>query len=474
MVSFLAGIAAAALAAEFEVRAGDTLGVLALARPPGPEVELVEATLALRQEASARRAGVLDAQQLRARMVGPSTASLEELDRAYGGARVAYLAGDHQGAVRALNAIVEELERMAESGPAFAQWERAVLRLAKAETDLGRPEAARALLDRLLRADPDAVVDRELYDARFAQQVDHVRAALRAEPTRTLRVEASSGQAQVYLNGRGVGVAPLTLQLPRGRYRLSGELPASRLLPQPIDLREADLAVRLDFAIPDALRPALGPGLALEAEERGRRVVAVGGYLGLDEVVTVSLEEEAGAHFLVGALHDVRRGMLVRDGRIRNGRGDAIAALTQFLLTGMLTSSLVEPLHPRWPPSLVPSPVLPGSPAQPARAPAAAAPPRVPTWITVGTAVGAVGLGAFAAWETRSASSSYAEARAIRAGGLDTFEAISQYNAAVVRGDAARRNATLAWVGAGVAALTGGVLAYLDHRAADAVGPSRP
>ena len=92
----------------------------------------------------------------------------------------------------------------------------------------------------------------------------------------------------------------------------------------------------------------------------------------------------------------------------------------------------------------------------------------------MGTAVGAVGLGAFAAWETRSASSSYAEARAIRAGGLDTFEAISQYNAAVVRGDAARRNATLAWVGAGVAALTGGVLAYLDHRAADAVGPSRP
>lgn len=463
-------IASLVVAQVVDGRAGDALGVLAVASPPGPGVELVEVTLELRQGAAGQRSGVLDTQQLRNRMSGPSTASLEELDRAYEGARAAHLSGDHEAAVRALRSIVEELERSPESDAAFGQWERAVLRLAKSEVDLGRPEAARGLLDRLVRADADVVVDRDLYPARFAQQVEQARAALRAEPLRELRIEASSDAARVFVNGRAVGEAPLTLRLPRGIYRVSGVLVASRLLPQVADLREAGQAVFLDFAIPEALRPALGPGLALEEGDRSGRIISVGGYMGLSEVITVTLAEESGTRFVVGALHDVRRGMLIRDARVRIGQAGAVGSLARFLVSGVVGAG-VEPLHPFL------SPAPPEAPPGAAPAVPGAAPPGEPSralgWGALGTAIGAVGLSAYAIYQGQEASRHYAEADAIRSGGFTSYQAIVQYNQAISRGDAARHGATLGWAGAGACAVATGLLGYWSYRRTGEFGPFR-
>jgi len=85
----------------------------------------------------------------------------------------------------------------------------------------------------------------------------------------------------------------------------------------------------------------------------------------------------------------------------------------------------------------------------------------------------AVGIAAFAALETRSASASYREARSLRSGGLGTYEAVVQYNRAVDRGDAARRDATAAWVVAGVGAVATGVIGYLNYRRTGEFGPFR-
>ena len=92
MLASCAGILAL-LASQLDARSPDALGVLALGLPPGPGPEVVESTLTLRHEIAARRAGVIDGDRLRARMIGPPSASLQELDRAFEGSRAAYLGG---------------------------------------------------------------------------------------------------------------------------------------------------------------------------------------------------------------------------------------------------------------------------------------------------------------------------------------------------------------------------------------------
>jgi hypothetical protein len=450
---------AAALIAQIDGQRSDSVGVLALGLPPGPGAEIVEIASRLRDAIAERRAGVLGEEQLRSRMSGPPAASLEELDAAFEGARAAYLAGDHEGSVRTLRSVVEELERLPDEARVFEQWKRAVARLARSELDLGRPEASRALLQRLVRAAPDFEADRGLFPGKLIQQLESVRSALRAEPTHHLAVAASSAGAHLYLNGREVGTAPADLTLPRGPYRLSGSLGSSRVLPIAVDLRGGDQSVFLDFTIPEAFRPDLGPGLALAEDDRSHRVVAAGGYLGFAEIVTVHLLQDAGASFAVGTVHDVRRGMLVRQGRVRLAGGalppGGLRELAEFLVNGN-ASGHVEVPGQRRAVDLGPAPPL-----------------RALGWTALATGVAALGLTAFASAETRSASGSYAEARKVRAGGFSTYQAVVQYNRAVDRGDSARRAAAACWTGAGVAAVAAGVLGYVNYRRTGEIGPFR-
>ena len=186
-----------------DVPVGEGLGVLAVAPEPGPGPELVEMTLRLRERVAALHPATLDAEQLQERMREPLPAvSLAELDRAYEGARTAYVSGDHEGSVRALRTILQQLEALPESEEVFKRWTRTTLRLARSELNLGREEDARASIDRLLRAAPDAEVDLSLYPQSFALRVDAARAILAAAPRHHLSVEASAKGARVFVNGR--------------------------------------------------------------------------------------------------------------------------------------------------------------------------------------------------------------------------------------------------------------------------------
>jgi len=445
---------AVALLTQAEARAPEPLGVLALAVPPGPGPKLIDVASELRRAIAERRADVVDRPVLRLRMTGPTSAAPEEIDRAFEGARAASLAGDHQAAMKTLQSILEEVEKLPDSQQTFGQWVRAVTHLARLELDLGRREAARALLDRLVQAAPDVELDRDLHPGRFLQLLESARAAVRAGPSHRLEIGASMPGARIYVNRREVGRAPLSLHLARGQYRISAALPESRVLPFTVDLREADQRVAIDFAVPESLRPDLGPGLALPERDRSSRVIAAGGYLGLAELVAVQLLTEGGAEHAQGSLYDVRRGMLVREGRLRLQGGalppGGAPALADYLLSGSNERGLVE---------------VPGSDLR--------SPPRALGWTALATGIGSVGLAALAAVEMSSASRSYGRARSLRSGGLATYEAVVQYNRAVSQGDAARRAGTAAWVGAGVAAAATGALGYLNYRRTGEWGPFR-
>lgn len=448
------------LAPAVNVRSADspTTGVVAVAPPPGPTPELVEMTGQLRLVLSKRSQGVLDAAALRDRMSGPSGASLSELDRAYEGALAAYLNGDYKGSVRTLRTIIEDLEKVPEGRQTFFQWTRAMLRLSSTELDLDRGDVANQVADRLVRADPGVQVDAAQYPPRLVRLIERARSKLRSSPVAKLSVR-SGASARVFVDGREVGTTPLTVTLARGRYRVAGARQAIRAPAVQVDLTNEDQSVTLDFTVPETLRPDKGPGLALPDAERPRRLIAAGGFLRLDAILAMSLLDDAGASYLLGSLHDVRRGMLMREGRVRlSGRSlprDGAASLADFLVTGKI-SSPVEPYPPIF----------------------AAAPgdekSKALGWTAFGTGVAMVGLGGVAVWQAISSGNSYDSARNLLQPDSRVLpEDEAAYGRHLSAGDAANRRAIGIGIGAGVCAATTAILGYLAYRQTGEIGPFR-
>ncbi len=470
-------LAAAAAAAE-------SLGVLAVAEPPGPSAELAELTSQFRAVLAARTTGVLEPSELRTRMMGQtSSATLSELDRAFAGALATYQSGDFDGAIRTLRAVVDDLERLPEGGETFSQWTRAMLRLARAEQTVGRRDEGNALLERLVRAAPDIKVDLNQYPPSFAKQVDAVRTEVAAKGTRKLSVAAAQKGVHVFVEGRDVGAAPVTVSLPRGRYRVSGRAGDLRAPAVIADLSEADQSVRLDFALAEALRPGAGPGLLLAQADRARKIVAAAAWLGLDRAVVTTMPQDGDTAFLQATLYDVRKGQIQREGRLRlSGKSPpsgGLTALAGFLITGQ-PSSLVAPAPSAPPrpaePMAAPAPVVATAPPPSPVVPASAAPAPSPVlrWSPVVTGVLAVGLGGFAIYEGTKANSEYSKAHSLLVGGrLPAGTSPAEYDKHVTDGNSARGVAMATGIGAGVCLVGTAVLGYMSYKQSGQVGPFR-
>jgi hypothetical protein len=462
---------AVSIASPFAARPDETIGVLAVAPPPGPGPELVELTVQFQRVLAERTSGVLDAGHLRARMGGQgSSSSLTETDRAYEAARQADLARDPQRAIGLLQAIVQELETMADGEERFRQWKRAMQRLAKIESDLdGHEEQARAAVERLLRAAPDTQVEP---GTNLAEQVDAMKRQLGKLPRRRVTVSSPSPGVRVYLEGRAIGTtkaAPVLATVPRGKYRVSGMRGELRAPPVEVDLGERDQTVTLDFTVPEILRPGSGPGLAVGPLDRAQ-VIAAGGYLRLDTVVTTHLlQEEGGVSYFVASTYDIRGGKYRVAGIIRLYNQappvGGLAGLADFLLGGKPRHGVVaefDPLNPR----LEALDIAQEAPGRRAKS-------KTLGWVAFSTAVATVGLTGVSIWQAVNASSNYSKAKSqiLPDGSLPPDRtAFDKFNAA---GDSASRNAIIAGVGAGACAVTTGILGYLSYKQTGEIGPFR-
>jgi hypothetical protein len=455
--------------------ADEVVGVLAVAEPPGPPADLAAATERLRAALAASMPGVLAAADLRSRMVGPPPpATLGELRRAQAGAVAAYSAGEFDSSVRTLRAVAEALEALPESGEVFAEWTATMLRLARTEQELGHRVEAQGVLERLLRAAPDAKPDVRGYPPSFLSLVEEARARHRDLGTLRLGVEAAPG-ARVFVQGREVGAAPVTVALAPGRYRVAAESGGVRAPPVTADLSSEDRTVALDFSTVDLLRPDAGPGLALAGPDRSLGIVTAAARLRVDRAVTTSLLRDGEAVLLVATVHDVRRGRAEREGRIRLEGGAApagsVEALAAFLATGR-GSSLVSTLAG---PSLVLRPAPPASldpvtlePARPRRS-------RAYGWGAVGTGVATLGAAAVAVYHGSGASDRYADARGMldASGRVRPGLTVAAYNGLIDQGDDRRRIATGATIGAAVGLAATTVLSIVSYRTAGEIGPLR-
>jgi hypothetical protein len=335
-----AAAASALLLVAVPAAAFDSLAVLAAADgPAGPDADLAELAHQLRAACRDRTGGVMDVPTMRARLLGQrSNATVTELDRAYGGALAVYQNGEFESAIRTLKAIVEDLESLPESDEAYAQWVRAQLRLAHAALTIGRDRDADEAMQALLRTDPSLVPDPEQYSPTYRRRFEAAKAKVRALPARRLQISAEGFGGSVYVNGRLMGAAPLSLWLPAGSYRVGGASGSLHVPSFRVDLQREDRAVVLDFALAEALRVAGGPGLAVPAPRRPEAMVRAGAWLGVERVISVTRQAEGEAVFLLGSIYDVRNGALLREGSVRTIAGSVpssnLGALATFLLTG--------------------------------------------------------------------------------------------------------------------------------------------
>jgi hypothetical protein len=471
--------------------AAESFAVVAVAGPPGPGPELSELTQQLRLVVAERASGVLSTNELRERMTGQtSSATLGELDRAYAGALARYQNGDFEGSVRTLRAVVEDLERLPPGQEAFNQWTRAVLRLARSEQTLGRGGQARELLVRLVRANPGVKVDLTDYPPSFLKQVEELKAHVAKLPKHTLTVNATAKGAKVFVEGREVGVTPLTLDLPAGRYRVSGLVQSLHVPTVIADLTAEAQSVMLNFALADALRPGSGPGLALPETDRATKIVACGAWLGVDKLLAAQLLNDGGVEYLSATLFDVRRGMLLREGRVRLNARDApagsLTALAAFLISGqpskLVAQTQVVPTPadavkpaPERKPSLQAKP----QESKPAvdvsePAPVASGKSKMLGWTAVGSGVLGVVLGGFAIYESSVASSKYSKANGLASGGvLNTNASAGEFNSLVSSGDSAKNAAVISGTAAAGCLVVSGALGYLSYKQTGEIGPFR-
>ncbi len=469
--------------------AAETLAVLAVADPPGPGVELAEMTHQLRAACRDRAGGILEVPEMRSRLLGQlSSATLQELERAYGGALATYQNGEYESSIRTLHAIVGDLERLPEGEEAYAQWIRALLRLAHAEATIGHVKEAREAMERVLAVEPRHQPDPEQYSTVYRRDFEAARQRVAARPIRKITIAASGRAGAVYVDGRPSGTTPATVSLPAGRYRIGGQSGSLRVPSVMVDLRGEDRTVTLDFELAGRLRVNAGPGLALPLGARPSGAIRAGAWLSVDRVLTAATAMENEIQLLVGTIYDVRRGAIMREGKVRMVAGAVpsanLGALAAFLLTGQpqpaVTPSLVEPPPPiPAPRAPVPGPEAapPAKSASPTALPSAReAPPTAettppPGWLRPaawGAGALAVLSAGVATWQGLSAASAYRDASGMLRpdGSLKQGLDLASYDAARSRGDAASRRA---WVGAGVAVISAaasGISWYLSREPA--------
>jgi len=465
-LSLSLGIAAPALGA-------DSFGVLAVAEPPaGPDAALAEMAHQLRAACRDRVGGVIEVPEMRARLLGQaSNATLPELERAYAGAQAAFQNEEIDISASTLRAIVEDLERLPESDEAYAQWTRAMIRLAYVERVLKRHAAVVETMERLAATEPRFVVDEIQYPPSFRSEFEEARRRVAGRPKAKLTITAPSRPATAFVNGKNVGKTPVALSLPPGRYRVGGAADGLRVPGASVRLDGEERAVELEFSIAGALRINAGPGLALGPRERSTCIVRAGGWLGATRVISVSIAQDSGAEFLAGALYDVQRGALLREGRVRIVSGSVpsvqLGALASFLLTGQpspgVTAVSTVPVSVVGTASSVAAvagrePLLPGPPV---------VKPAKPRWMRPAAyAAGAVAiaLAGVATWQGLSARGDYRDANAMLLpdGNLVPGGDQAAYDRTIDAANTSKRNAYIGVAGAAAFAVAAGVLGYLS------------
>lgn len=290
-----------------------------------------------------------DEEMLR-RLGGTSRSSLADIDRVFSGARYDIDCMAYDRAEQALKLAAADLLALP---PSIERWERlrrVYVSLAWAYIKLENTAAAEDTFSRILRVEPGFVLDRKEFPPSTHRLVEKVRTQVKARATATLSIAVRPAGTVVFIEGREIGAAPVTLKVPPGEYRVEAAFGEGRGIPKTVKV-EHDERIELDRDFEGAIHPLAGPCIAAGEDRKGRlaSLIRLASLVGTRNVVSISHEElEEGERYLVALALDSVTGQVTREAKAKlYPSGPAAGAfdhLADFLATGDATPP-IEPVQ---------------------------------------------------------------------------------------------------------------------------------
>jgi hypothetical protein len=270
---------------------------------------------------------------------GTTERTLSAVTGAIASARSDFYGGQAAQAKSTLHGALEDVARLP---PSDARWaaERDALTLLSQVQQKTDPKAAEAALNRAFRVEPDYQPDTSNYPPSFQKWVNGIRKAAKKKSTSRLEITTSPAGKAVYVGGRKVGVAPVSVRVPPGEYRVEadwGHRGAVRTITVP------STPVELSAAVEGAVFPDGGP--CVEASEPVAALARAARLTGAGRVVGVH-PETAGTDSFVVVTSANAQGQDVREARVKVQPGapttEALGLLADWTAVGGEAAPPVE------------------------------------------------------------------------------------------------------------------------------------
>lgn len=274
---------------------------------------------------------------------GLATRSLTDVQHAVTDARAEFYRGRVAQAVAALETLAVDVTRLPPTDERWAT-ERDVWTLLAQARAKSSSTSAEAALAHIYRVDPDYHPDKGLYPPSFQKLAERVRKQQARAPTNRLDVAVSPPGTDLYVDGRKLGTAPVTLRLPAGTYRIEAgfarrSLVRSVQVPPPPDLAPpVELGAEVEGSLFADGGPCVEPG-----NERAAALARAAALLAVGRLLAVHGEAPADRRVLV--LDEVTsNGAEVRQARAKLGPGapetEALAGLAELVVSGKVVGGV--------------------------------------------------------------------------------------------------------------------------------------
>lgn len=432
---------------------------------------LQQAVGALRQSLASRPgARLLTTEATIDALGGPSRGSLADLKRRVAQAQTELFQQAHESSVRTLDAVISDLDGTPPGAERWALFLEAQALRAWNFQKMGQVAPAEAALERVLRLEPSWKPDGRSFPPSVGKMARDVSRRLSGRALATVKVRSEPAGLGVFVDGRPMGIAPLTLQLSRGSYRIESAYDGRRGIPRVMELVGA-VELRFERDLDGALFADAGPCLAVRPDraERLSRLVQLSAVLHVRRVVDVRIEQPAaGERYLVASEVDGTSGQELREARVKwppaGLPSGAVERLADFLTTGALAPPLEGAAHPLPAQLDLPAATRPSAKPEPV-ASSGTSGLRIASYAALGVGVLGAAAGTYFLLDGRSATSERDGLRA--ADGSFPAESRAALTTLTNRVD---RDSTLTVVGYGVAAagLVGGAVLFLVSGTDDA------
>ncbi len=273
------------------------------------------------------------------------TRSLEDVERQVESARTLFYNAQHERALDLLKQALAELERAPLVGQPWKVTAQALALQGVVLISLNKKAEAAEAFRRVLRVEPAHALSTDEFTPSVISQFEGFRKELARQKKGVMQVQSAPSGAEVLVEGRVMGVTPLRLELPASVYRLAvranDRISYLRTITVP-----RDALLQIDLASEGAL--VTQAPLCLSARDKVAEAAALklANTVTADDLLVVKLDGPKGAPGqFVASRYEIRSGSMVREGRVQTPtRGkDAFGALATFLLTGQSSALIVTP-----------------------------------------------------------------------------------------------------------------------------------